>query len=487
MSHYPLLYQVNVRVHLNAMARVIGREATLDDILDQELSDWAAAGFEWIWLLSVWQTGPAARQISRDNLSLQSELQKVLPDLIDQDIGGSGFAIQQYEVSRELGGNESLQRLRSRMQSHGLKLMLDFVPNHMAPDHAWVDEQTNYFVMGTEEDLHNQPHNYRRTTTRYGDRIIAMGRDPNFPGWADTLQLNYGNLALQQAMLEELQRISELCDGVRCDMAMLILPAVFRRTWGIETQAFWPNAIRRVRESRPDFVFMAEVYWDLEWELQQQGFDYCYDKRFYDRLRGADPQSIRMHLIAGLDYQNRLARFLENHDETRAATAFSLAKHRAAAVLTYLAPGLRFFHQGQLEGHRQHISPHLIRGPVESTDSETANFYDWLLGVLRLPTLRDGCWSLLEAQSTTQSGGSHQNIVAYQWSHSSGNCLLVAVNYCGTSSRAYVKTAGDLVGRQVFRFESLWDGARKDRSVEKRVVEGLPLELPPWGIYLLST
>src|SRR6185437_13102246 len=105
---------------------------------------------------------------------------------------------------------------------------------------------------------------------------------------------------------------------------------VFERTWGRRAPLFWPNATRRVRAAAPDFLFMAEVYWDLEWTMLQQGFDYAYDKRLYDRLRDRHARPVREHLGAGLDYQNRLARFLENHDEPRAAATFASRIHEAA-------------------------------------------------------------------------------------------------------------------------------------------------------------
>ena len=190
--------------------------------------------------------------------------------------------------------------------------------------------------------------------------MLAHGRDPYFPGWPDTLQLNYGNPATQEAMIAELVKIAGQCDGVRCDMAMLVLPDVFERTWNIQAQPFWPRATERVRERAPGFCFMAEVYWDLEWTLQQQGFDYTYDKRLYDRLRDGHARPVREHFHAGLDYQNKMARFLENHDEPRAAATFPADVHQAAAVITFLSPGLRFFHQGQFEGRRKRISPHLV-------------------------------------------------------------------------------------------------------------------------------
>ena len=201
--------------------------------------------------------------------------------------------------------------------------MLDFVPNHTGLDHPWVETHPDYYITGTELDLARAPQNYTWVKRKAGGLLLAYGRDPYFPGWPDALQLNYGNPAMQEAMIGELQKIAGQCDGVRCDMAMLVLPDVFERTWGQRAPLFWPNATRRVREHVPGFRFMAEVYWDLEWTLQQQGFDYAYDKRLYDRLREGHARPVREHFHAGLDYQDKLARFLENHDEPRAAATFA--------------------------------------------------------------------------------------------------------------------------------------------------------------------
>jgi glycosidase len=346
---YPSLYQINTRVWLTELSRVLGRPATLDDIPDAELDHLAQMGFDWVWFLSVWQTGMAAQQVSRHNPEWRKEFQETLPDLREEDIPGSGFAITGYTVHKALGGDAALARLRARLQQRGLRLMLDFVPNHMGLDHPWVEEHPDYFIAGTEFDLARAAQNYTWVKRKRGDLLLAYGRDPYFAGWPDTLQLNYGNPALQEAMIGELRKIAGQCDGVRCDMAMLVLPDVFERTWGLRAELFWPKATQRVREKHPDFCFMAEVYWNREWDLQQQGFNYAYDKRLYDRLREHHARPVREHFHAGLDYQDKLARFLENHDEPRAAATFPPGVHKAAAVITFLTPGLRFFHQGQFQ------------------------------------------------------------------------------------------------------------------------------------------
>ena len=396
LSRYPSLYQINTRVWLTELSQALGRRATLDDIPDVELDRLTETGFDWVWLLSVWQTGQAAQQVSRSNAEWRREFQETLPDLREEDIAGSGFAITGYTVHKNLGGDAALARLRERLRKRGLRLMLDFVPNHMGLDHPWIEDHPDYFIRGSEIDLARAPQNYTWVKRKRGDLLLAYGRDPYFPGWPDTLQLNYANPATQEAMIGELVKIAGQCDGVRCDMAMLVLPDVFERTWGQRAALFWPTATQRVRERVPGFLFMAEVYWDLEWTLQQQGFDYAYDKRLYDRLREGHARPVREHFHAGLDYQNKLARFLENHDEPRAAATFSPEVHQAAAVITFLSPGLRFFHQGQFEGRKKRISPHLVRGPDEPIDEKLKQFYDRLLAVLRHPIVRDGQWQLLE-------------------------------------------------------------------------------------------
>ena len=485
-SLYPLLYQINTRVWLNDLSSRIGRSATLDDIPDSQLDELAARGFEWIWLLSVWQTGTAAQQISRSNPEWRKEFQETLPDLREEDIGGSGFAIAGYTVHTSLGGDTALARLRERLRRRGLRLLLDFVPNHMAPDHPWAQEHPEYFVAGTEADLQRAPQNYTRMKTRRGELVLAYGRDPYFPGWPDTLQLNYGNPATQQAMADELMRIAGQCDGVRCDMAMLVLPEVFERTWGLKSQPFWPEATRRVRQRYPQFLFMAEVYWDLEWTLQQQGFDYTYDKRLYDRLHAGEARPVREHLLAGLDYQSRMARFLENHDEPRAAAAFSPEMHEAAAIITYLSPGLRFFHQGQLQGFRKRISPHLVRGPAEPTDDRLGDFYRRLLDVLERPLLRNGKWELLECLPAWEGNGSSDAFIAFAWHSGENDGMLIAVNYAPHQSQCYVRLPFQGLQYNTWRFRDLLTDATYDRDGYDLRTRGLYLDVGAWAYHVFD-
>ena len=478
---YPVLYQLNVRVTLDRQSGQLGRPATLDDLPDAQFDRLAELGFDWVWLLGVWRTGAAGRQVSRNHPQWQEEFRDTLPDLRESDICGSCFAVTGYTVGAGLGGDAALERLRSRLRRRGLRLMLDFVPNHTALDHPWCRDHPEFYVQGTERDLAREPHNYTRVASAEGPIVLAYGRDPYFAGWPDTLQLNYTNPDLQTAMQQELSQVAARCDGVRCDMAMLIEPEVFERTWGARPEPFWPRAIARVRERVPGFTFLAEVYWDMEWALQQRGFDYTYDKRLYDRLRDRHARPVREHLSAGLEFQDKLVRFLENHDEPRAATTFPPEVHRAAALVTFFTPGLRFFHQGQLDGWRKRIAPHLCRAPAEPGDETLRRFYSRLLEWLAHPAFRDGDWRLLECGPAAEDDGSWDGFIAGAWQGRDGTRLLVAVNFAPTPARGSLRLPFEDLREGHCRFTDWVSGAEHERSGEALMASGLDLELAPWG------
>jgi hypothetical protein len=263
-------------------------------------------------------------------------------------------------------------------------------------------------------------------------------------------------------------------------MAMLVLPEVFERTWGQRAPLFWPQATERVRKAVPGFTFMAEVYWDMEWTMQQQGFDYAYDKKLYDRLREHHARPVREHLHAGLDYQDKLARFLENHDEPRAAATFALDVHKAAAVLTFLSPGLRFFHQGQFEGRLKRISPHLARGPSEPVHEELRTFYDRLLAILRNPAFRDGQWRLLECSPGWDGNWTHDCFVVFSWQGANEDGFVIAVNYAPNQSQCHVRLPFPNLAGKKWRLQDQLVGGDYEWSGDDLSGRGLFLDMAPW-------
>jgi len=262
---------------------------------------------------------------------------------------------------------------------------------------------------------------------------------------------------------------------------MLLLPAVFQRSWGMTPAPFWPRAIADVHRAHSGFIFLAEGYWDLEWELQQQGFDYCYDKRLYDRLRTADGASIRAHLTASLDYQARLARFLENHDELRAPAIFPWPRHQAAAMVTFFAPGLRFFHQGQFDGARTHIPVHLRRGPLERADPDISDFYDRLLAVLhRSETFRHGAWSLISPEPAWSGNPTWRDFIAYAWQGLDGDNYVLVVNYADHQGQCYLRLPFMGLGGAYFRLIDVMGSEVYDRAGSSLMDPGLYIDVGPW-------
>ena len=490
-SANPILYQINTRVLLAGIARSFGRPATLDDIPDQALRAVAELGFEWIWFLGVWQTGEQGRAVSRGHAAWQQGFREALPALAPADICGSPFAVAGYAAEARFGGNDALERLRRRVAQAGLRLMLDFVPNHLALDHPWVCERPSLFVQGTEAALAAQPENWIRLHTDEGRRVIAHGRDPYFPGWPDTVQLDYANPETQAAMRDVLLDLAGRCDGLRCDMAMLLLPAVFERCWtgwlqGRAVAPFWEQAIPRLRAAAPGFCLMAEVYWDLESTLLGQGFDYAYDKGLYDALRARDAGQVRARLGAEASVQSHLVRFLENHDEPRAASSFGLQQHKAAAVLSFCAPGLRLLHQGQLEGARVQIPIHLERGPEEAIDPAIHEFYLDLLSVLRDPLLRHGSFRPLAVAAAWEGNPSHAGFTASSWSDADGPRLLCVVNYHADRGQCRVRIAHPTLGGRVVSLSDRLGPEHYARDGDVLGGEGLYLDLPGWGYNLFA-
>lgn len=492
-TRHPLLYEVPIRPLLRELSDAAGRKLTLAELPDRVVDRWADLGFDAVWLMGVWSTGRPGREIARTHEGLRAEYRRVLPDLEEEDIGGSPYAVQAYTVARSLGGAQALAALRKKLERRGLSLVLDFVPNHTARDHRWVQTHPEYYVQGPPGAERQMPEVFFAADTEAGPRAIAYGKDPHFPGWTDTAQVNHLHPGARAALIAELRKIAEMCDGVRCDMAMLALADVFRKTWGsLATPAgvvpvgseFWAEAMPAVREGRPGFLFIAEAYWDMEWPLQQLGFDYTYDKRLCDRLLREGASSVIEHLHATADYQRRSLRFIENHDEERAARRMpSMLWHSAAAAVMSCVPGMALFHDGQLEGREVRVPVQLTRRPREEGLEQLRQFYESLLGVVREEPFRTGLWRLLPVKPAWGENYTWSNLIACWW-ELEGEARMLVVNYAPLNGQSYVHPPVEERKGARFEFRDLLSPAVYVRDRASLVARGMYFDLPPYGVHI---
>jgi glycosidase len=479
---YPSLYEVNTWVWLSELSKKAGRSVDLSSVPEAEWDAIAKFGFDAVWFMGVWERSPAGIAIANQNENLLDDFRAALPDFKLEDNVGSPYSVKRYIVDQHLGGPDGLAAARQELAKRGMNLLLDFVPNHVAPDHPWVATHSEYFILGTADDINNYPGCYISVQ----GIVPACGRDPYFPAWPDVLQLNAFEPGLRQAVIETLSSIATQCDGVRCDMAMLLLNQVFQRTWGdragqYPSTEYWDEVISAVKSAHPNFRFMAEAYWDLEWELQQKGFDFCYDKRLYDRLEHDNAESVRLHFCADLPYQEKLLRFLENHDEPRAAATFSAAKERAAAVTIATQPGARLFHEGQFEGRKIKLPVFLGRRPDEPVDEELKAFYESLLAAINAPIFREGKWDLCE-RSGWPDNQSCQNLVAWSWVKDDDRRLVI-VNLSDNEAQARVKVPWEELRGSSWRLIDTLSNISYDRDGDEMTSPGLYLEVKPWGSF----
>jgi len=482
----PVIYEINAWTWLTHLERKYDGKFDLSSIPAKEWDELKHLGADGVWLMGVWARSPAGKKISRDNPELNREYRRILPDFTQADVSGSPYCIKAYSVDPHLGGKKALAVARHELACRGLNLLLDFVPNHLAPDHAWVIGHPEYFVQGTAESLHEDSSAFFEA----GNAVIARGRDPYFAPWPDTAQLNAFEPGLRSAVVATLNDIAKQCDGVRCDMAMLLLNNVFEKTWANHVGStppteYWEEVITGVRNQNPGFAFIAEAYWDLEWDLIQKGFDYCYDKRLYDRLVHDSAEAVRGHLMADLNYQQHMIRFLENHDEPRAAATFPPHKNRAAAVALLTLPGAKLLHEQQIEGFRKHLSVHLGRRPEEPEDMALHSFYRKLLNSVRNTALQRGTWKLCE-QEGWPDNQSFRNIVSWCWEND-GHRYLIAINLSDWTSDSRIRTPwSDLRGQQL-RFDDLLSAERyAPRDGSSIVDQGMYVKLEPWEFNFLS-
>ena len=495
--HRPVIYEVNTAVWLAELSQAAGAPVTLATVPDSGWDAVTPSGADAVWLMGVWERSPAGLELARSNPGLLESFREALPDVREQDIIGSPYCVHRYVADQRFGGPSGLAAARAALAARGVRLILDYVPNHVAPDHPWVTAHPEYFIQGDEDDVKSDPAGWLSV----GGHVLAHGRDPYFPPWPDVVQLNAFAPEVRAATAQTLSDIADQCDGMRCDMAMLMTNDVFARTWGDRAgprpeEEFWPAVIGELRERHPETVLIAEAYWDMEWTLQQQGFDFCYDKRLYDRILAGDPPATRGHLLADLGYQSGLLRFLENHDEPRIADRLPAVLERPAAVAIATLPGATMWHEGQFEGRRVRPPVFLQRRPAEPPDEELAAWYRQLVATVADQGVRTGGWQLLEAAGWPDNR-SCANLVAWSWTPGAGDGggdspgdggarHVIVVNLSAAPAQALIPLPWpDLPGRG-WRLTDLLSAEEFDRDGGELTEPGLFVSMGPGQSYLLA-
>jgi len=461
---HPNLYEINTWPWLTELSEIYNQEIKLDNI-PKEIYENYLTYFDAVWLMGVWERSPASKRIAQEDPSLQKEYHKALEHIKEDDIIGSPYAVYYYHVDKKLGGKRALTDFRENLKEHNIKLILDFVPNHVARDHMWTIEKSDLFVEGSFEDMNKKPNEF---FSSYG-RVLAHGKDPYFPPWTDTVQINVFSSEARKKEINTLKSIAEICDGVRCDMAMLVTNEVFKNTWGdkvgdIPEKEFWEEVIPPIIEKYPNFKFIAEVYWNMEWNLMQQGFDYCYDKNYYNMIIDKNIKDLKEYLHADFKYQKNLIRFIENHDENRVEKELGIRRSEVAAVLTLTLPGMGFIHEGQMKGYEIKIPVQLKRRRNEIIKNKMLEFYRSLLATISNNNVKNNNWELCNVNQISQEDHTNEKIISYHWWANQEHFIII-INFNEISSKGKIKIPSfnldserikfrDLLTDEIFRYDT---------------------------------
>jgi len=485
------LYEINTRVWLRKFGS-INRKPTLKDVPKEYWNKLAELGMDYIWLMGVWKTNKSVIKDYCFEEGLVNSYTRALNDWKESDVIGSPYSIDKYEVCADIGTREELLDVKKNLNSLGLKLILDFVSNHFSVRSSLIETDPYLFVEASEEIYQRDSNTYFKSELAEG-KIFAHGRDPFFPAWQDTVQVNYFNPAARSFMINTLKQLTNLCDGVRCDMGMLALSNIFNNTWGSTLKnngyckpenEFWKVCIDEVKDKNENFQFIGEAYWDLEWELQNLGFDYTYDKTLLDKFKSGYVEEIRAHLNAEMEYQEKSVRFIENHDEERAVTSLGHEKSKAAAIIASTIQGMHFYHDGQFEGKKIKLPVQLGRDRIEKVNSSLSDFYLKLLSITNTKIFRNGNWEQLEPNHAWEGNFTYHNLLIWKLSFNERRRLII-VNFSDSVAQCRVKL--NLYNYpDKFKLKDILNEKEYYRKTSNVIEEGLFVELGAYKSHIFS-
>jgi hypothetical protein len=249
-------------------------------------------------------------------------------------------------------------------------------------------------------------------------------------------------------------------------------------------EEFWEKAIKSVKAKAPDFLFIAEAYWDLEWNLQLLGFDYTYDKRLTDRLAATDTWGVKAHLTAEDSFQKKSVRFLENHDEPRAATKFGKLKSLAAATVISTIQGLKLYYDGQFEGRQIKLPVQLGRAPEERESNSVKKYYDKLMQITKDEIFIKGNWQILDLILAAPDNYTYENLFTWKWTLNN-KMRFVVINFSDVTSQARIKLEINTNKERII-LTDLLNNVCYHRSVEQMSSVGLFIELKGYRSHIFA-
>ena len=485
----PTLLQVSARPWLYQLSQERGTTIkSLKQIPDDVFDSIKARGFDFLWVMGVWDVGTYGYQHDRTTQSLVEGFKTLLDDYTDEDAIGSPYAITDYNCNPELcpGGDDDLVWLRKKLNGMGIKLMLDFVPNHSALDSPWMDQsQLEYYIRAPKDTQSPDPAKYYKNGVAYGNMQWSSP-------WTDVGQLNYWNPKLREHMTTKLLKVASLADGIRCDMAYIILNEPFSKAWETELNSwgwsrpsdeFWGPAIKTVKAQYPDTIFLAEVYGDYFKNLITEGFDYTYDKELLDKFKSGHLDNIRGWISYMTEWDDHQCRFLENHDDNRAVEAFggSVTKSLAAALATYTLPGMRFFFQDQWYGYKNKLDVHLRRSKKEDKSTEAETLYNKLIPIIQDETFKNGEWTNLSI-----TGSDAWRLMAWKWvNNTTGEKRLIVVDFSEVKAGGNV-VLSDVSGSGSIKIKELLSDTEYERDADALRSSGLGVIIDPWSAQIFQ-
>jgi hypothetical protein len=483
---HPHLYEINTWTWLEQLSARLAKNITLAEVLDSEWDALAAQGFDIVWLMGVWQRSPISRRLNIENPANAAQFTLALPNWRPEDVISSPYSVTAYAPDPRFGHWAALDAAREKLRTRGIALFLDFVGNHTALDHPWMHEHPEFYVQASHEEFQKNPPLYYTQSTAQGQRYIALAKDPYFPPWQDVAQLNHFNPGLRAAQLADLRTIGAHCDGIRCDMAMLQINDIFNSNWrhllGDTPQPekeFWTDAHAAV----PNLTLLAEAYWGTEQRLLDLGFSYSYDKTLYDAVRDTNIWHIRERLASLPERQSDFARFMENHDEERRAVVFPNDRLFADGTLLGTLPGMRFYHQGELEGRRIHLPIKLRIAADEPPDPISKNFFQKILQITRQDVFHEGKWNLLDV--APEGDAPTDALLVYEW-RSPKAWKIIAVNLAAYASQGRVHLADRVSPTQNYIFNDELNNVRYDRNGAELHNIGLFIRRDPFQAHLFD-